>query len=35
MLDLVPLAGARREVTDVDGDIEGVGDTLKLLLPNV
>src|SRR5688572_16384844 len=33
MLDLVPLARARREVPDMDGEIEPVGKVLKLRLP--
>ena len=35
VLDLVPLAGARRQVADVDRDVDLVGDALKLLLPHV
>ena len=33
MLDLVPLAGAGRQVTDGDRDIEFVGQLLQLQLP--
>jgi hypothetical protein len=35
VLDLVPLAGAGREVTDVDRHVEVVGDALQLVLPHV
>jgi hypothetical protein len=33
MLDLVPLAGAGRQVTDGDRDIKFVGQLLQLQLP--
>ena len=34
MLDLVPLAGARREVAHVDRESEGVGEPLQLSFPD-
>src|SRR5271168_4439625 len=33
VLNLVPLARSRREVTDADGEAERVGEPLKLVLP--
>src|SRR5689334_6634228 len=35
VLDLVPLAGSRREVADADGDAELVGEPLQLVLPDM
>src|ERR1700754_4977254 len=34
VLDLVPLAGARRKVADVDREVEFIGELLKLGLPH-
>src|SRR5215468_827067 len=35
VLDLVPLAGPWREMTDADGEAEFVGDALQIVLPDV